>query len=500
MKSFTLLRADYWNKLRNNCFNYRITILCILVIGIKLGFFVLDPQPQFFLGDSATYLHTAINGGMPIDRSFVYGFLIRYFTIYGRSLTPLIFVQVISSTGLSLLLYYVIRKYFNVRASLAIISACCCALDPMQLYYERAVMTENFSTFVYAICLFIAFEYLSKARIYLLVMLAVSCTVLLSFKINYLLSSIIICCLPPILLLFKNTFKRIKEKQLSQGIVSSRWEYNKASFYKFLIQSTVAIGLLLTLHHFYKRLNGYLLNMEPAYMHTDGLFMIAGIAPLLTSADSEDERFSSVIDSFDKETMQDNKHRPDHRFIPGYLVSKLSKEVPDLKECNSLSRKTAINALMHSPFKSLIYGCSIYYDYFDKKQLEKRIKESQGCKPDLPEEFIGWLRLNYSLAVTPNWGKILTLTKNYQLKFRYWNYLLVLGPFISLFGFVISRERNFSALLLIMLTSLSLLPSTCLFSVPDYRYFHIFGFISPIIFAVIADQIWTYITKESIAS
>jgi glycerol uptake facilitator-like aquaporin len=472
---------------------YSVATICILVLSIKLILFIIDPHPQFFLGDSATYLNTAINNGIPVDRSFVYGFLIQYLTHVGHSLTPLIFTQILCSISVALLVYYVTRKYFSVRAPFSIIAACCCALDPMQLYYERAVMTETFSTFVFAICIVLAFDYLLKARFYILVILALSCTFLISLRMTFLPSTLVICILPPLYLLLTRTFEHDEEKQKTGRFLGKSWKLNKTNLFRYFSHLTLAGVCIYASHTYYKNLNGYLLNREPAFMHTDGLFMIAGVAPLLTRADSPDPRFADVIDRLDDTDLKDFRLRAHHRFITKYLVGKLNQAVPDLKECNDLAKKTAINSLFRSPFDTLVFGCCIYLDYFDKKNLKERIKTDQGDKPNLSEENINWLRDNYSIAVTANWGKIPTFTKRYQLKLRHWNYVLVLGPIISVFGFIAARRRNFAALLVLMLASLSMLPGICLFSIPVYRYFHTFGFIVPIILAILADQAWTYL-------
>ena len=51
-------------------------IALVAVLAIKLAFLLLDPDPRFFMGDSVTYLRTALDGVFPRDRSFTYGALI----------------------------------------------------------------------------------------------------------------------------------------------------------------------------------------------------------------------------------------------------------------------------------------------------------------------------------------------------------------------------------------------------------------------------------------
>src|SRR5579859_2874193 len=51
--------------------------LALAVLALKAVFLLLDPQLRLFMGDSGTYLASAVNGGTPFDRSFTYPLLIR---------------------------------------------------------------------------------------------------------------------------------------------------------------------------------------------------------------------------------------------------------------------------------------------------------------------------------------------------------------------------------------------------------------------------------------
>src|SRR2546426_64622 len=53
----------------------------------KLTVFVFDSNPQVLLGDSMSYLSTAMQGWIPPDRSFLYGFLVHNVTTRARSLS-----------------------------------------------------------------------------------------------------------------------------------------------------------------------------------------------------------------------------------------------------------------------------------------------------------------------------------------------------------------------------------------------------------------------------
>ena len=48
-------------------------LFCVLVLAIKLLLLWLDPTPKLFLGDSGSYIRTALIRSIPRDRSYFYG-------------------------------------------------------------------------------------------------------------------------------------------------------------------------------------------------------------------------------------------------------------------------------------------------------------------------------------------------------------------------------------------------------------------------------------------
>src|SRR6266853_883175 len=67
---------------------------CFLIITLKFSLLALDPLPKMFMGDSGSYIWTALTGWMPEDRSFLYGYVIRWSSLWTGSLTSLLILQV----------------------------------------------------------------------------------------------------------------------------------------------------------------------------------------------------------------------------------------------------------------------------------------------------------------------------------------------------------------------------------------------------------------------
>ena len=146
--------------------------------------------------------------------------------------------------------------------------------------------------------------------------------------------------------------------------------------------------------------------------------------------------------------------------------------------------------MLRRPLTVAWFGCSVYLDYFNSEKLEDSILSGQGAQANLTEQNLALLRDRFTLAVPADWGKRPTATKKYQMSLKYWNYVLVLGPIISVIVLFAAWRRNLAALLIIMLSSIAITPGLCLFSIPVLRYFHCFGFVVPILLVILLDQAW----------
>ena len=52
------------------------------MIAVKAAWLAVDADPAVFFGDSESYLATALEGWIPPDRSFVYGYILRPFAVW----------------------------------------------------------------------------------------------------------------------------------------------------------------------------------------------------------------------------------------------------------------------------------------------------------------------------------------------------------------------------------------------------------------------------------
>src|SRR6516162_6299246 len=161
-------------------------VFCVLVFAIKLLLLWLDPTPQLYMGDSASYLWTALTGWIPADRSYFYGYLVRWLAVWPHSFAPLLIVQALASGVTAIVFALICGRFFEISKSISFVFGLLCALDPLQLLWERYVMTEIFSLFVYALVVYWSLAYLRDRRLWQLAVVQAISVLLIGFRMSYL--------------------------------------------------------------------------------------------------------------------------------------------------------------------------------------------------------------------------------------------------------------------------------------------------------------------------
>src|SRR6267142_6905262 len=94
-------------------------LFCALIFAIKLLLLWLDPTPKLFLGDSGSYIRTALIGSIPRDRSYFYGYLVRWLAVWPHSFTPLLVVQAIASGATAIVFALICSRFFGISNRLS---------------------------------------------------------------------------------------------------------------------------------------------------------------------------------------------------------------------------------------------------------------------------------------------------------------------------------------------------------------------------------------------
>ena len=429
--------------------NSRWWVFCLLLLLLKLFLLILDPTPKFFLGDSASYIWTAISGWIPADRSFTYGYLVGWLSLPTHSLNSLLIFQALLGTATALGVALICRSFFALSYRSAFFFGVLCALDPLQIIWERYVMTEVPSLFLYVSMLLLSFCYLKERRLWQLALIQVIGVLLISLRISYLLLVETQAVILPLIAYYSEIRS-----------VAGKWRVHlKAP----AIHLAVAIGLMLLLHNGYKRLNGRLIHREPGYVYVTGFNLLAMWAPALAPADSPDPRLARLIAEGEQHGIRDPGARGQQLYVPGYLIDRWKHTETDLTLADKVAKQTAMHALKRQPLTIMGLAWNTFAGYWHYDRLRRQAKYELG-NIKLPESLRSQLVRFFSYSPPPEKeaARHRSPLQRYFLNAQPYYYLTVLSPFLCL-GLMFFRPRP--AIALLLFHSALLLGTSVLFTV-----------------------------------
>ena len=437
-------------------------LFCLLIVSLKFFLLALDPMPKMFMGDSACYISTALVGWIPDDRSYFYGYVIRWVALSTESLTPLLLLQSFVSALTALLLAHTCRSMFGLSARGSYIIGLICALDPFQLVWERYVMTETISLFFYVAGLYFSFLYLKHRRIRHLAIAQGLWVLLIGFRMSYLLVIEVSAILLPIMAFYPVLLAAWRSRR---SVPVERFRPVKIT----LVHLVTSIAIVFLLHGVYKQVNGWLCGRAPAYLYATGLHLLAFWAPILVPADASDQRLARIIEQGDEFDIKELTARNDQRFESGYLVDRWQEAEPDGPRANRIAKETALRALRRNPLAVLHLAGRTFAQYWNVKDLRHYASIDLGHN-DLTPEQNSLLAESFHLATD---GRIVgappTVLQRYFLLSWPYCYFVLLSPILSVWAVYLARERQLALFLLLHLVII--LAVTFTFSVaPSFRY------------------------------
>src|SRR5262245_16147991 len=311
-------------------------VLAAILSFMKLVLFVLDSSPQIYLGDSMSYLTTAMLGWIPPDRSFVYGYVVYAVTTRSRSLSSLVAVQTVAGIATSLLTAWLLVRYFRTSFAIAAAAAIAITLEPQQLLFERFVMTESLSTAVFVLYLWFALEYLRNRKLWALASLQVAGIVLVAFRVSFMPLLATATVLAPLL-----------AGDARRGL-PREW---KRWLPQVGVHTLISLVLFVGLHWTYKHWNGALSNLPPAYSYADGFFLLSNVSPLVKPEDTDNPVAAAVLAAplayaTDTETLNT---RNSEMFDDAGLVPRLRKALKDEYQANAEAKRIAWRVIQRDP-------------------------------------------------------------------------------------------------------------------------------------------------------
>ena len=437
-------------------------MFCALILALKFCLLAFDPLPKFFMGDSGSYLWTALTGWIPVDRSYFYGYLVRWVALSTESLTGLVLLQSFVSALTVLFVAHISRSMFGLSARGYYIIGFLCALDPFQLVWERYVMTETISLFFYVVGLYFSLLYVKHRSIRHLAIAQVLWVLLIGFRMSYLLVVQVSAVLLPILAfnpLLLESWRNLR------GAQTGRFRCLRLG----LVHLVTSVALMLLLHGGYKKVNGLLTGRESAYLYGTGLHLLSFWAPILVPADASDERLARIIEQGDEFHIKELTARNSQRHVPGHLIDRWEKVEPAASRANQIAKTTALHALRRNPLQVLGLSAQTFAQYWNLKDLRYYASIDLGHN-DLTLEQRSMLAERFHFATDGRInGASPTVLQRYFLSSWPYCYFLLLSPIWGVFAIYFAREKPLTLLLVLHLVIT--LATVLTFAVaPSFRY------------------------------
>jgi len=342
-------------------------VLAAILSFIKLVIFVLDSSPQVYLGDSMSYLTTAMLGWIPADRSFVYGYIVYGLTARSRSLSSLVAVQTVAGIATSLVTAAILVRYFRTSFAIAAAAAIAITLEPQQLLFERFVMTESLSTAVFALFLWFALEYLRSRKVWALAALQVAGLVLVAFRVSFVPLLATVTIVAPLL-----------AGEAWRGL-PRQW---KRLLPQLGVHVLISAGLFAGLHAAYKSWNGALSHLPPAYTYADGFFLLTNVSPLVTAADTDNPDVAVVLAAPLAYAIEPQKmhSRNSEMFDDHGLIPRLQKALKDDYKANVESKRVAWRVIRRDPVGVMRLAIQTHLKFYSKPYMGEVLKEEAGVR------------------------------------------------------------------------------------------------------------------------
>jgi hypothetical protein len=436
-------------------------LFLMLLFSVKGILVWIDHRPMFFLGDSASYIWTALSGWLPPDRSFIYGYFIRLVAISTKSLLSLVIVQVLLSSLAAIVLAYLLIRYFRVRSWLAFTVALLCSLEPLQLLYERYVMTETLALVVFVFYIWTVIHYLEDAQFKWLWIIQGVATLLISIRFAFI--PMVWICSPVIPIL------------AFPGIANRARSAKTKTLGRMAIHLSMSVFTLFLFTSIYKHINGSMQSKPPAYSYNSGLFALGYTLPIVEPEDFSDKILGYKLFHDLKFSHTDRRARLAQHWLEEGAITQLQKLEPDLIKADAQARQAALHAIIHKPFAFMKLAWNTFTDYFDRSYLQSTMRADVGNRR-LDDKFQKLITTHFNYPQNRSSAMDLpTITGRYFLHSGPWFQFLLFLPIcwgllsIGLHEDIQRRKFFFLCLVSVISSGVTLF----LVEQPEVRYLHV---------------------------
>ena len=437
-------------------------LFCVLILAIKFLLLWLDPTPKLFLGDSLSYVHTALTGWIPGDRSYFYGYVVRWLGVWPASLTPLLVAQTLASAGTAIVFALVCSRLLELGNKISFLFGLICALDPLQLVWERYLMTETCSLLVYVLVLYWSLAYLRDRRLWQLAVVQALSVLLIGFRMSYL----------PVVQACTILLPLIAFARCGLSVVRKRSEphtFQARLLTIGLLHLIASIAMMFVMHGAYKYAYGWLTKREPAYLHNTGDHLAAVWAPALQPSDASDPRFADIIANGDQFKIKDLQSRNAQQYAQGFLIKRWREIEKNRRTNDRVTRETAMNALRRRPLAIVGLTVKTYMGYWNLRAIQWYARTDLGYG-ELKDSQLKTLAEKFRFQAVKQFpAQPFSLLQRYFLTAWPYYFVVIVSPLVCAFATWLSRDRAF-ALLLFIHASILMVVVTALSPQPGIRY------------------------------
>ncbi|GMV31181.1 MAG: hypothetical protein AMXMBFR59_33060 [Rhodanobacteraceae bacterium] len=428
-------------------------LLTLALVAIKLCLVLVDPTQRFFLGDSESYLHSALTGWVPPDRSFIYGLFVRATAVWPGTLAGLLAAQSLCGVLTALLCARLAGTDLGVDRRAAALVALLVAVEPAQVFYERMVMAESAGTLCFVAMVSCGFGYLRRRAWPWLPAMALAGIMTVALRMSLLPVVLGFALLPPLVAAAEPGLHR--------------------SWRRVGAHLLVALTATAAAHSGYQQLYGYMYQSKAEYLHSSGTFRLGLVAPLVKPEHLVREELSPQLLASVGPALADPRMREAQLWLDDGLIAVLRRAAGE--ETERHARHIASAALRDDPLGFLGLALLTTRDYFSPRETRARMADDLGVRA-LSESTLVTLRerLNYDATQVHTQRNP---TARYFESAGNWLILCLfaLAP-LALIAALRVWSRRRSAALLLTLTALGLVAGQLLFShIVSFRYLHPFA-------------------------
>jgi hypothetical protein len=336
--------------------------LLLGLMAIKLLALWIDPTLRFFMGDSGSYLHSALTGWRPPDRSYTYGQLVAASALAAGSPLALLALQAAFGIASAMALAALLVRGCGVRPALAVGAALLLAIEPAQLFYERMLMAESAGTLAFVLHVGLLAAYARDGGYRWMGLAAIAGLAAISLRLSLL----------PVVLGLSATVPVVAA--LQEGERGRRLA---------AIARHLGFALLVTaaLHAAYQA--GYRRDYgETTYLPANGMMRIGLVAPLVRAEHFEGTGVDGAIVLAELgQSLTDAGRREAHVWASDGLYQTLSRHTDRPEQ---VARVVTGRALRDSPLGWLRLGVENVGGYFSPGALPFRLEDDLGRRP--PDE------------------------------------------------------------------------------------------------------------------